>query len=593
MIKKPLNILTAALVLLNAGAVPSHAADWKPAQAPLMTRWAKEVSPTNALPEYPRPQMVRKEWLNLNGLWDIKLGDGTETKILVPYPIESALSGVMKHSDRMTYRRSFEIPKDWGGRRVLLNFGAVDWETKVSVNGKEVGSHRGGYDPFSFDITDALKPNGPQEIQVEVFDPTNAGGQPRGKQALRPGPIMYTPTSGIWQTVWLEPVAEAHIASLKMVPDVDAGCLRLTVEGNGEVEVVASEGGKPVAQVSGPAGKELQLAIPNAKLWSPDSPHLYDLSVTLKSGDKAVDSVGSYFGMRKIALGKDEKGITRPMLNGKFVFQVGPLDQGFWPDGIYTAPTDEALRWDIETMKKHGFNCVRKHIKVEPSRWYYWCDKLGLLVWQDMPSANAYQDRIDREKGVPVDKPQYKAELISMVRNNWNHPSIIMWVVFNEEQGQHDTDSLAAEVKGLDPTRLLNPASGTTVWGKVHDTKSGDVMDVHIYPGPSSPTPTAERVAVLGEFGGLGFPVEGHKWSKNVWGYKNSADPKTWISEYEKLLAKTWELKDQPGLSGAIYTQLTDVESEGNGLVTYDREVIKLDLERAKAANTGKPPVQP
>jgi hypothetical protein len=297
--------------------------------------------------------------------------------------------------------------------------------------------------------------------------------------------------------------------------------------------------------------------------------------------------------MRKIALGKDEKGITRPMLNGKFVFQVGPLDQGFWPDGIYTAPTDEALRWDIETMKKLGFNCVRKHIKVEPSRWYYWCDKLGLMVWQDMPSANSYLDGKDREKPVPVDKPQYKTELVNMVRNNWNHPSIIMWVVFNEEQGQHDTDSLAAEVKGLDPTRLLNPASGTTVWGKVHDTKSGDVMDVHIYPGPSSPTPTAERVAVLGEFGGLGFPVEGHKWSKNVWGYKNSADPKTWISEYEKLLAKTWELKDQPGLSGAIYTQLTDVESEGNGLVTYDREVIKLDLERAKAANTGKPPGQP
>ena len=593
MIKKPLNILTAALVLLNAGAVPSHAADWKPAQAPLMTRWAKEVSPTNALPEYPRPQMVRKEWLNLNGLWDIKLGDGTETKILVPYPIESALSGVMKHSDRMTYRRSFEIPKDWGGRRVLLNFGAVDWETKVSVNGKEVGSHRGGYDPFRFDITEALKPNGPQEIQVEVFDPTNAGGQPRGKQALRPGPIMYTPTSGIWQTVWLEPVAEAHIASLKMVPDVDAGCLRLTVEGNGEVEVVASEGGKPVAQVSGPAGKELQLAIPNAKLWSPDSPHLYDLSVTLKSGDKVVDSVGSYFGMRKIALGKDEKGITRPMLNGKFVFQVGPLDQGFWPDGIYTAPTDEALRWDIETMKKHGFNCVRKHLKVEPSRWYYWCDKLGLLVWQDMPSANAYQDRIDREKGVPVDKPQYKAELASMVRNNWNHPSIIMWVVFNEEQGQHDTEALAAEVKGLDPSRLVNPASSNGRNGMPFETKSGDVIDAHIYPGPYSPEPTAERAAVLGEFGGLSLPVEGHKWSPNVWGHKKAADLKALTAEYEQLLAKTWELKDKPGLSGAIYTQLTDVESEGNGLVTYDREVIKLDLERAKAANTGKPPGQP
>ena len=560
-------------------------ASWKPASGSLMTRWAKDVSPKNALPEYPRPQMVRPDWLNLNGLWDIRLGDGTEARILVPYPIESALSGVMKHSDRMTYRRRFEIPKEWNGRHVLLHFGAVDWETKVSVNGKELGVHRGGYDPFSFDITDALKSEGPQEITVEVFDPTNDGGQPRGKQTLHPGGIMYTPTSGIWQTVWLEPVEEAHIASLKLVPDLDAGCLRLTVEGAGTVEAVASDGGKEIARVNGDAGKELKILIPNPKLWSPETPHLYDLSVTLKSGEKVVDKVTSYFGMRKIALGKDEKGITRPLLNGKFVFQVGPLDQGFWPDGIYTAPSDEALRGDIETMKKFGFNCVRKHIKVEPDRWYYWCDKLGLMVWQDMPSANSYLSKAEKEKNISVDKSQYKAELGNMVKSHWNFPSIIMWVIFNENQGQHDTQALVAEVKALDPSRLVNRGSG--------DKKAdcGDVADMHRYPGPDSPLPGNQYAAVLGEFGGLGLSVEGHTWNnKKVWGYRGAKDTSDLTKGYEKLLAKAWGLKDDPGLSAVIYTQLTDVEIEGNGLLTYDREFTKVNPERAAEANTGKLP---
>ena len=563
-------------------------ADWKPAAGPLMTRWAKDLSVSSALPEYPRPQMVRKEWLNLNGLWDLKLGDGTEASILVPFAIESALSGVMKHSDRLTYRRSFEIPQGWSGRRVLLHFGAVDWETKVSINGKEVGVHRGGYDEFSFDITSALKPQRAQEIKIEVFDPTNDGGQPRGKQTLFPKGIMYTPTSGIWQTVWLEPVAEAHIGSLKLAPDLDGGCLRVTVERAGPgakgeantVEAVASDGDQPVAQVSGPAGQEIKLDLANPKLWSPDAPHLYDLKVTLKSGGKVVDSVTSYFGMRKISLGKDEKGIIRPLLNGKFVFQVGPLDQGFWPDGIYTAPTDEALRSDIETMKKLGFNCVRKHLKVEPARWYYWCDKLGLMVWQDMPSANSYPGK---RRPVPVDKPQFKQELLSMVSGRRNHPSIIMWVIFNENQGQHDTEALVAAVKELDPSRLINSGSGST------EQKWGDVIDKHSYPGPDSPQPAEHRAAVLGEFGGLGLKVDGHTWGQKTWGYKGVADIEALTSGYEQLLAKAWVLRDQPGLSAVIYTQLTDVESEANGLLTYDRAVNKVDLARAAAANTGKP----
>ena len=555
------------------------AEDWQPAAGPLKTRWAKDVSPTNALPEYPRPQMVRKDWLNLNGLWDIKLGDGTESKILVPFAIQSALSGVMKHADRVTYRRSFEIPKGWSGQKVLLHFGAVDWESTVFVNGKNIGVHRGGYDAFSFDITDALKGEGAQEITVDVFDPTDLGGQPRGKQKLKPGSIMYTATTGIWQTVWLEPVAPAHIESLKIVPDVDESCLRLTVFGSGSVEAVASEDGKVIAQVTGQAGSELKLSIPSPKLWSPDSPHLYDLRVSLKSGEKTVDAVTSYFGMRKIALGKDDKGVTRMMLNGKPVFQVGPLDQGFWPDGIYTAPTDEALRFDIAETKRLGFNTTRKHVKVEPDRWYYWCDKLGLL---DMPCGNSYTD-----KQQPIDKPQFKSELVNMVKNNWNHPSIIMWVVFNENQGQHDTEALVAEVKALDPSRLVNNASGND------DKNCGDVIDKHSYPGPESPKPEENRAAVLGEFGGLGLPVDGHTWTKKTWGYEGTKNIEDLTSAYEKLLGKSWELNATAGLSAVIYTQLTDVETECNGLLTYDREINKVIPERAAAANSGKLPKNP
>ena len=571
--------LIAATAWLALPCAPSaRAAEWQQATGPLKTRWAKQVSPENALPEYPRPQMVRKDWQNLNGLWDIKLGDGTETQILVPYPIESALSGVMKHSDRMTYRRSFAVPKDWSGRKVLLHFGAVDWETQVSVNGKEIGIHRGGYDSFSFEISAALKPEGPQEITVQVFDPTNDGGKPRGKQSLIPGSIMYTPTSGIWQTVWLEPVAESHIESLKLVPDLDAGCLRLTVNGSGTVEAIASDGGKQVAQISGAAGSELILPIPYPKLWAPGSPHLYDLQVSLKSDGKVVDAVTSYFGMRKIALGKDEKGITRMMLNGKFVFQVGPLDQGFWPDGLYTAPTDAALRFDITETLRLGFNCTRKHIKVEPQRWYHWCDKLGLMVWQDMPSINSYGGK------QPIDAPQFKTELERMVKTHWNHPSIIMWVIFNESQGQHNTESLVAMTRKLDPSRLINNASGDT------DKNCGDVIDKHSYPGPESPKPEENRAAVLGEFGGLGLPLEGHTWSKKTWGYKDASSMESLTRGYEKLLAKSWELNKDPGLSAVIYTQITDVETECNGLLTYDRAIHKVIPERAAAVNTGKLP---
>jgi hypothetical protein len=591
----------AALLACAAwGVAPASAAEWTQAKGPLATQWAKEVSPTNALPEYPRPQMVRKEWQNLNGLWDYAVTAKDDAapaqfqgKILVPYPIESALSGVMRavtEKERLWYRRTFDVAAAWKGRRVLLHFGAIDWDAAITLNGKKVGEHKGGYDPFTFDITDTLKDGGPQEIVVSVWDPTNAingGEQPHGKQVLKPGGIMYTATTGIWQTVWLEPVPDNGIQALRIIPDVDAGRVNLVVRVpsallvKSELEVAASAGGKTVARLSRDIsvvtsaqslfGVPVELVIPQPRLWSPDDPFLYDLKVTLKFDGKAVDAVESYFGMRKIAVAKDEKGVNRLMLNGKFVFQVGFLDQGFWPDGIYTAPTDAALRYDIEMTRKLGMNFARKHVKVEPERWYYWADKLGLLVWQDMPSGSNKSDEA---------KKQFEVELQRMIEAHRNHPSIIMWVVFNEGWGQHDTERLAAWVKEIDPSRLVNNASGWT------DKKCGDVSDIHSYPNPRCPPLEEKRASVLGEFGGLGLAVEGHMWKKENWGYRGMADADELVRTYERLLQKAYELKDAPGLCACVYTQTTDCEVECNGLMTYDR-IVKGDLARIAAANKG------
>jgi hypothetical protein len=578
----------AAFVAVLA-ASPAAMAQWKCVEGHIVTRWAKDVSPRSAHPEYPRPQMVRKDWMNLNGLWQYApaeanqpapVGKKLDGEILVPFPVESALSGVGRHFDRLWYRRTFTVPADWKGRRVMLNFGAVDWESEVLVNGKSVGTHLGGYDAFSYDVTDALK-DGENELIVRVFDPTDKGNQPHGKQVLNPHGIWYTPTTGIWQTVWLEPVAERGIESLVLVPDIDAGCLNVTVaaRGQGDVTLKALDAGKEVASATGKAGQTIKLAVPNAKLWSPDSPHLYDLQVTLSEQGKQIDAVTSYFGMRKISLGKDANGITRMMLNNKFIFQIGPLDQGFWPDGIYLAPTDEALRYDIEALRKLGFNMARKHVKVEPDRWYYWADKLGLMVWQDMPSGDTTKDR-----------PQFQQELTRLVQGMGNHPSIIMWVVFNEGWGQGDaadTKALVDLVRKLDPSRLVNNASG---WA---DHKCGDVIDMHKYPGPGSPKPEEDRAAVLGEFGGLGLPLTGHLWQDKNWGYRPMSDRDDLTDKYVELLRGVYRFKDVPGLSAAVYTQTTDCEGEVNGLMTYDREVIKANPERMAAANRGEFPPPP
>jgi hypothetical protein len=590
---------------------PVRAAEWKPKQAPLMTRWAKDVDPKKPLPEYPRPQMVRDRWQNLNGLWDYAIRPKEDARpekwdgeILVPFAAESALSGVMQkvgEENRLWYRRTFEVPSGWAGERVLLHFGAVDWETAVWVNGKEVGTHRGGYDPFTFDIAAALNQSGRQEIIVGVWDPTTGGQQPLGKQHDRPAGIWYTPTTGIWQTVWLEPVPRTYIRSLTIIPDVDKNMVSVAVDAGGDpaghaasVSVIV---GSPRIQAirqaatSGELGKPIILPLgqnPDPPFWSPDSPQLHDLKITLhklqgekKALGEAVDAVQSYFGLRKISLGKDEKGVTRLMLNNKPVFQFGPLDQGFWPDGLYTAPTDAALKFDIEMTKKFGFNMARKHVKVEPARWYYWCDKLGLLVWQDMPSSADGHVAPGKGEGTrpPAIVENFERELKALIDARRNSPSIVMWVPFNEGWGQFDTVRIAKLVKEYDPTRLVNCASG---W---NDFPVGDVHDIHVYPGPASPNPEEHRAAVLGEYGGLGLPLKGHTWqSEKNWGYRSFTSIVDLTDAFLNLTTRLHPLVGNPGLSTAIYTQTTDVEVEVNGLMTYDREVIKLPIEKVGPA---------
>ncbi len=592
---KPVLSVLSVLFILS-----SFAGDWAPAKGPLMTRWAAQVDPGNCLPEYPRPQMVRSNWLNLNGLWDYAVRpldwpqpQAYDGKILVPFPIESALSGVMKPCDEKSalwYRTTVEVPGAWRQSRVRLLCGAIDWECRLLVNGHEVGRHSGGYSRFAFDITDLLRWSSPEEVVLRVIDPTE-GEQPRGKQTRTPEGIFYSANSGIWQTIWLEPVPAVSIDDLSLTPDVDAGGLRIRVAVNSladdlTVEASACEGSprpsdgrggggdssdaKPHFRVSGNPNCDLFLAIPQPKLWSPDEPFLYDLSVTLRQGNRVVDQVESYFAMRKVSLLADQAGVTRIALNNKAIFQIGVLDQGFWPDGIYTAATDEALKSDIVFLKNAGFNLARKHVKVEPDRWYYWCDRLGLLVWQDMPSG----------KNVSAEsRRSFEVELLRMLRDLHNHPSIIAWVVFNEGWGQYDTERLCQWIKAIDPSRLVDNASGWT------DRHVGDIVDLHSYPGPDSPEPEPRRAAVLGEFGGLGLPLEGHCWSSNRWAYKMAADAGELASAYAHLLERVWTLHDRKGLSAAVYTQLADVETECTGLLTYEREKTKLSASFLFEAN--------
>lgn len=548
----------------------------------LQTRWAKLVSATKPHPEYPRPQMVRENWVNLNGSWDYTIESGAGRQVdagtlLVPFPIESSLSSVkrfLRPAETLVYSRTFSVSPSMRKGRLLLHFGAVDFHAVVLVNGKRVVEHKGGYTPFSADITEALDKSAMQRLEVRVKDPTDSSTQPRGKQVLKPEGIWYTPTSGIWQTVWIEPVPQSYIKSFKAVPDIDKGELVLSVDCAGTFTAIAKRGNRTIAKASGK--RSVTLKIPNAKLWSPEKPELYDLLIV--SGE---DKVKSYFGMRKVSLGKDSQGRTTICLNNKPYFMLGTLDQGFWPDGIYTSPTDDAMRYDLEQLKALGFNTLRKHVKVECARYYFWCDKLGLIVWQDMPSGDKYIGGSDPDVDrTPESASQYKSELKEVIDTFGNAPSILIWVPFNEGWGQFNTASISRWIKQLDPSRLVNPTSGWT------DRKVGDMIDWHSYPGPVSPMPEKNRAAVLGEFGGLGLPIQGHVWQEKAnWGYVGMRDKEELTSRYENLLENVKLLRASQGLSAAIYTQTTDVEIEVNGLMTYDRAILKLDKARARAAN--------
>ncbi|MCP5526830.1 MAG: glycoside hydrolase family 2 [Verrucomicrobiales bacterium] len=607
--------LQAALLLAfaaNAGRTMAANSAWAPVPGPLTTRWTGLVTPENPLPEYPRPTMVREQWRNLNGLWSYAITPREaprpsrfDGEILVPYPVESSLSGVMKRvgeDQRLWYQRQFRIPRAWRDQRVLLHFGAVDYQAEVWVNGEAMGQHEGGYDGFSFDITGALR-RGANELVVAVWDPTDAGFQARGKQVRNPRGIWYTPTTGIWQTVWLEPVNATHLDSIRITPDFDNSAVIVqgniqAVDSSVAMQVTVRADGKEVytatitSSVSpGNGGRimpRLAMPVADARPWTPDDPFLYELEIRLRQG-RVVDRVTSYFGMRKVSLGKDDNGFLRILLNNEPLFQYGPLDQGFWPDGLYTAPVDEALRYDVEMTKRLGMNMARKHVKVEPERWYYWCDKLGLLVWQDMPSGN-FGGNDDTRRSDEA-SAQYERELRRLVEGRYNHPSIIMWVPFNEGWGQHETPRHAELVKQWDPTRLVNEASGWT------DRGSGDVKDIHAYPGPSAPQPEDHRATVLGEFGGLGLPVRGHTWQdESNWGYRSFPDAASLTGAYVTLLKKLHPLVGSHGLSAAVYTQTSDVEIEVNGLMTYDREQVKMDLDTIAAAARklyGPPPPPP
>lgn len=549
----------------------------------LRTKWADEVGPHNALPEYPRPQLTRDNWQNLNGSWEFgaakageqppvgrKLGE----KILVPYPVESQLSGLEGHEDRMWYRRTFTVPQGWKvgqGKRLQLNFGAVDWQSEVYVNGHKVAEHKGGYDKFSADITDALKPGRTQELIVGVYDPTDAAdgeNPPMGKQRLDPSGIWYTPSSGIWQTVWMEPVATDHVDSLKLTPDVQGEKVAVEVQGvRGGVPVTATayDGKRKVGTVTGRTGSTLDLRVPHPHLWSANDPHLYRLEVSVGS-----DRVGSYFGMRSIAVEK-VNGTPRTVLNGKPVFMMATLDQGFWPDGLHTAPTDEALASDLKMHKAMGFNSVRKHIKVEPDRWFYWADKLGLLVWQDMPAMNTVNPSA-------AARTEYEHEMKEMIDEHYNHPSVVMWVTFNEGWGQYDEARIADQAKSWDPTRLVNSMSGINLGV---DGGTGDIIDEHGYPSPALPAPDGRRALVSGEYGGLGLAVPGHAWA--VQQSYIAVDQSTYTDDYIAKLDEVRALACK-GSNGAVYTQISDVEGELNGLLTYDRRIVKPDVKRIKAA---------
>lgn len=580
----------------------ANAQKWSITKAPLVTTWGENIDPQKVHQEYPRPTMVRDRWQNLNGLWDFQQGFegdkvplGTKLKrtILVPFPWESPLSGIREQFDtnRGWYRREFTVADSWANQRVLLHFGAVDWEAVVYVNGRCVGTHKGGYDSFSFDITKHLNPKGKQEVIVAVYDPSDSQPIAIGKQSRRnfadADGCFYTPSSGIWQTVWLESVPNVYVKDVKIIPDLDNSCFTVQVtasEFHGyRTKIVLKQGQQVVAQASGGLQTNIKVKVENPHLWSPDDPFLYDVQIELlNNSDNPIDKIESYAGMRKISIAKFND-IPRLCLNNKPLYQHGPLDQGFWPDGLHTAPSDEALRWDIEKIKDVGFNMIRKHIKIEPERWYYWCDKMGVLVWQDMPCSSLNIPRSE------ADKTQFEGELDNMIYQNWNHPSIVVWSVFNEHWGLYDVERLTNNVMALDPSRLVMGNSGIDARTPRIDYEVGHMKDNHSYLPPNLPLVSDRRATVNGEYGALGYAYPGHLWSDNANYthdyFKDAADKKRAATDdYVKYMELIYGyIRD--GLSATVYTQWSDLENEVNGLYTYDRKEMKLDLDRVKSAN--------
>lgn len=589
------------LILLSFETIAS--AQWKPVGDKIKTKWADAINPADVLPEYPRPIMERSSWKNLNGLWQYAITEidkPAPTKfdgdILVPFAVESSLSGVGKKvgdNKVLWYQCHFDVSSNWKNQNVLLHFGAVDWKTDVWVNDIKVGEHTGGFTPFSFDVTAALNKKGSNKLVVKVWDPTDRGHQPRGKQVNNPHGIWYTPVTGIWQTVWLEPVPQNHISNLRITPDIDKNILSIDASISNPsihnlVDIKVYDGTRMIAQGKSINGRAIEIAMPeDVKLWSPSSPFLYTLKVSLLADGKLQDEVSSYAAMRKYSMKRDHSGIMRLQLNNKDLFQFGPLDQGWWPDGLYTAPTDEALKYDLIKTKDFGYNMVRKHIKVEPARWYTYCDQLGIIVWQDMPSGDKSPEWQNRKyfegtemKRSAESEAHYRKEWKEIMDYLYSYPCISTWVPFNEAWGQFKTQEIAEWTKQYDPTRLVNPASGGN-----HYT-CGDMLDLHNYPAPEMYLFDAQRVNVLGEYGGIGLVLKGHIWEPDRnWGYVQFESSEQVTDEYEKYANQLLNLIDK-GFSAAVYTQTTDVEIEVNGLMTYDRKVIKLNEKRLKKINS-------
>ncbi|WP_436417347.1 beta-galactosidase [Petrimonas sulfuriphila] len=589
------------VVFILLTATLSLSAQWKPAGDRLKTRWASQIDVNNVLPEYPRPIMERSQWQNLNGLWNyaiLPVGKQNPTsfdgKILVPFAIESSLSGVQKRlgsENELWYQREFTVPSNWKNNRVLLHFGAVDWKADVWVNDIKVGQHTGGYAPFSFDVTPALK-SGTNKLVVKVWDGTDQGYQPRGKQVNNPHGIWYTPVSGIWQTVWLEPVPEKYIENVKITPDIDKNTIGVEAfinqaTASDRIEVKVMEGSHVVATGQSINNQPVEVSMPaNPRLWSPNDPFLYDLEVTVFNGSKQLDKVKSYTAMRKYSTKRDDKGIVRLQLNNKDLFQFGPLDQGWWPDGLYTAPTDEALRYDVVKTKDFGFNMIRKHVKVEPARWYMHCDQLGIIVWQDMPNGDRSPEWQMREYFTgaerlrsPESEANYRKEWKEIMDYLYSYPSIGVWVPFNEAWGQFKTQEIVEWTKQYDPSRLVNPASGGNHY------HLGDMLDLHNYPHPEMYLYDGQRATVLGEYGGIGWANKEHLWEPDRnWGYVQFNSSNEVTNEYIKYAEQLKQMIRQ-GFSAAVYTQTTDVEVEVNGLMTYDRAVVKIDEGRVRKVN--------